>query len=1504
MRKELLNHRPTSALRGQSPLCESVGTGHTSTHPSIFTKILLVLLITLLLPSTAWGQITTEFTATSGSGTNFTVSSSTTEVDGSHAISTGTDLWIIKSVSSDHSIQAKTNGLGFGPIDSYGKTRFSFTIESQFGIKGKFVKAEIYYIDSYLETIQANVCRVNKDDSRVYITSTSQNLTSHSGLNSTSTTGELLASASDEDDLLFDGNKIDIDFVANTIEESHLKHFTISKILLYFEDATYGITVNGISLGTTTDFSTFLNGKLAFSPSVEVWDETQNEYVRDPATLTLNETTDITSISTNRKDLGIHLKGTNAITSGTTSGILSTAKVTDGKLKFSAEEEGSLTINNDSENGPSVIKGFANITGLDFETHTPCGIAKSNDDNDFFLCDLSSSTASGAIHWVKISEAETYPLWIGETQVTSINDTNILGNNTVSFANNTLTLDNAEINSGVYWNDSENLTIALNGENSITNEDGDVLKSFVVFVDQPTTGPSLIFKKADNADSGKLTLTTSNDWYTIKGFGNHTGLYDLGETDIDEERTRVIISSLLSGGSGTSEDPFIITTAQDLKDFSSYISRGVLSNEYFSIGDVDEDGINCEELTDFEPIDPFTGTFDGNNKTIKNLTIISEEGNHVGLFGQVNGGTVKNLTLDNLTIEGGNEVGGIAGTLYGDNGKITNCVVNGSKISCSNSAGTAYTGGIVGQVAYCEVSYCQVSSSTITAVSNATQNATTITAGGIAGFNEGGNINNCEVKGSTKAISNFPEELSMYIYAGAVIGLHNTGNSSSTAQANVYESSVTTTVCGEEYKDQTQRGFGQDKSSGYDVLNQVMMAGTKKITISATGLNDSRKVELGTIAAGTYYFTETEGEGTNSKLKALYTLTDNNMVLQVTSEAGYKPTFTLSDETVVTPTEAFENGAWTIQYAFSMPANDVTATVAFAKDLESKDGETYLYTLEPDQESYAYTGEPIEPTISWVDADPDVVLVKGTDYEVKDYWEVKEGVATPMYEEDGTTPKAPVNVGSYKISITGKGDYSGTRELEFSITKRAVNWSEDKWTSPEAKTDLKYTGADMELVTAATVPEGVTIKYYTKYSSEQFSDYDYSESQDEEWSEEVPTGKEIGYYAVFYKVEGGDNYQDWGPCEVGIAVNIDKDEVTITAENQEVTYNATAQEYDISKVVVDNENAKVVVTYYATAEDLEGGTALAEAPTNAGIYYVRVTLNEESQQHYVAEPADATFTINQLSLEGAEITLNYTELTYNGSEQTVSVTKVEVNGIVVDSDNYLVDDNKGTEAREYTVTVTAKPDNDNFKNNFVGSAEKVWKINHRTASATELGFESETQTSSTYYNPNESFNLPEGYVAYIITGVNGTEVLTTRVSYIPKGVAVLVEKGTSSDEATENITNTDLLPLKGTVEPLDVISITGGTVYVLYNGEFVKSTSGTIPAHRCYLLVATSVAAGTRSFSIDHGDGTTGIKGVKSDEVKGEKWTDDKWHDMQGRSIEKPTKAGLYIKNGKKVVIK
>lgn len=1228
-------------------------------------------------------------------------------------------------------------------------------------------------------------------------------------------------------------------------------------------------------------------------------------------------------------------------------------------------------------------------------------------------------------------------------------------------------------------------------------------------------------------------------------------------------------ATFLGGGSGTQTDPLLITTAEHLEEFSTLVNEGVITNEYVKLAA----DIDCTSLSDFMPIGcldyPFIGTFTGgtadNHYTISNLTI-KDDLSYVGLFGIVgNDGSIaviENLDLSNCKITAGYYTGAVAGLLR-YNSKITNCIVSSSEISCSQSAGAANTGGIVGKVSYSEVSHCQVSSSTITAVSNATDdNATTITAGGIAGLNEVGNINYCEVKGSTKVTSNFSKS-TMYVYGGAVIGWNNSDNTTTT-QANVYESSVTTTVRGVEYKDQAPRGIGQEDGSCYDIFNQVMMAGTKKVTISATDLNGITKVELGTIAANTYYFTETEGEGTNSKLKAIYTLPNNNMVLQVTSAPGYKPTLTLSDEAVeVTPTETFENRIWTIQYAFKMPGDDVTATVAFTKDLAGlKEENTYIYNLETDKADYTYTGDAIEPIISWTNADPDpVVLTKGTDYEIKGFFEIKGGAATPMYQEDGKTPKAPVNVGSYKISITGKGNYSGTRELEFKIIKANL-WDSNKWTSPAGKTGLKYTGEDQELVTAATVPQGVTIKYYTKYSSDGFIDYNYLTSSGEVWSEVVPTGKETGYYAVFYKMEGGDNYEDGGPSAIGIAVNIDKGVTTITAGNQTVTYTGDPQEYTGASVA-DNENATLNIAYYTSEENCTNEEhALTGVPTDAKTYYVKATL---SDPNYTADPKTAVFTISpksietssielsgtlfrvednsfeyngqnqkpeiivtdldrgangtllventdytvtndggvnvgeytvtvtgmgnysgtvnditfiirakeieteditvtledqgltfdgtekkpavasvtipgngapivlttddydadgivygnnidagvntatatvelkgnysgtgvatftidratlnltinldgwtyldtpnepsldgnleegditweykaagaeaysawsaltkttdagtymvratvaetvnyeggskeaefvidQYDLENATVTLDYDELIYNGKDQTVNVMKVMAGDIEVDPSYYEVSGNTGTQAGNYTLTVTAKTKDSSgneIKNNFKNTVTATFTIkNHRTVTKDELGL-SEDQPQATYYSNTEDLDVPDGVVAYIITGVSEGKVTTRRISYIPKGMPVFVELTTSSEESLTEIPDPSQLPLKGTAEPKDVSSITGGTVYVLYNGEFVKSVSGTIPAHRCYLLLSNDMAGGARAFGIIRGDGgSDGLTAIKP--IDNAPSTIDNWYDMQGRRIDKPTKTGIYIKDGKLVVI-
>ena len=75
--------------------------------------------------------------------------------------------------------------------------------------------------------------------------------------------------------------------------------------------------------------------------------------------------------------------------------------------------------------------------------------------------------------------------------------------------------------------------------------------------------------------------------------------------------------------------------------------------------------------------------------------------------------------------------------------------------------------------------------------------------------------------------------------------------------------------------------------------------------------------------------------------------------------------------------------------------------------------------------------------------------------------------------------------------------------------------------------------------------------------------------------------------------------------------------------------------------------------------------------------------------------------------------------------------------------------------------------------------------------------------------------------------------------------------------------------------------------------------AGTIAAHRCWLEIAPSQAAGARRI-VFSGSGTTGIDAATLLDM-----TTGHWYDLNGQKlIKKPTKKGIYIQNGKKVIVK
>jgi hypothetical protein len=67
----------------------------------------------------------------------------------------------------------------------------------------------------------------------------------------------------------------------------------------------------------------------------------------------------------------------------------------------------------------------------------------------------------------------------------------------------------------------------------------------------------------------------------------------------------------------------------------------------------------------FEPIGngdtPFTGSLDGDGHTISNLWIFRKNSGYNGLFGKIVGGSVSNLTLNGISVVGGQYTGGLVG---------------------------------------------------------------------------------------------------------------------------------------------------------------------------------------------------------------------------------------------------------------------------------------------------------------------------------------------------------------------------------------------------------------------------------------------------------------------------------------------------------------------------------------------------------------------------------------------------------------------------------------------------------------------------------------------------------------------------------------------------------------------------------------------------------------------------------------------------------------------------
>ena len=193
-------------------------------------------------------------------------------------------------------------------------------------------------------------------------------------------------------------------------------------------------------------------------------------------------------------------------------------------------------------------------------------------------------------------------------------------------------------------------------------------------------------------------------------------------------------------GQGTQQDPYIILDTNHLNYLATQVNSGQndYSGKHFKL-DADItyrhstawDNNNSTEnnytaigyFYRAEDYRAFRGNLDGDNHTISGIRIhkngVGGDDCNQGIFGCIEGGTIKNIILTDCRYTGYNDVGGIAGKMIG--GKVSNCHVLSNVVIYAVSGSASGHGGVVGACNHGAggiVEYCSSSAKVISRVVN------------------------------------------------------------------------------------------------------------------------------------------------------------------------------------------------------------------------------------------------------------------------------------------------------------------------------------------------------------------------------------------------------------------------------------------------------------------------------------------------------------------------------------------------------------------------------------------------------------------------------------------------------------------------------------------------------------------------------------------------------------------------------------------------------------------
>lgn len=993
-------------------------------------------------------------------------------------------------------------------------------------------------------------------------------------------------------------------------------------------------------------------------------------------------------------------------------------------------------------------------------------------------------------------------------------------------------------------------------------------------------GTDYLVECSNNTAIGEATIT-------IKGINSYKGT---------QTKTFNIVDFPLQDASAanSASNPYLITTAEDLEALASIVNTGsrlggyykqsadiTLSHEHTAIG-------NSSNTS-------FRGVYDGDNNVIKGLLINQPKAIYQGLFGRANQATITNVIIENCDITAKKYVGGICG--YASETTISNCKVSGA-IKTADGVDGMYHGGIAGSI------YDKPISSCVNTASVKGNNSKSQYYGGIVGEGSWTNINDCFNAGIVEGT----------LYVGSIVG----SNGASRLNNNYH----TTTTTGGVGANDVATGTDQ---TGATTVAKITAAEGVTLTLPTTPTyvwNNENLYESGvvvtldfTVPEGKYWdhYTVNNGKISNASVKeGEHTLTDftADVVISATfvSELTDIATagVTIADIEDLTYNGKEQHPSPVVTLNSNVLEADANYQVTYADGCTNVG--TYTITV---QGMGRYTGT-LQKTFNIVPYD-----ISGCDIKVenKPYTgdvinvtpTVKYGSITLAQGEDKdytfvTNPTTVKEGGDYTLTVTGKGNYTGTKEVPFNVYY-------------SVPTNIRCTNIAATTATVTWDKSAVAKKWIVEYSTDKTFESAERIDVNESTATLASLSADQVYYVRVKAVYGTDQESDWSnvcsfePTTKLLVGSGDGTSRFLPFSNW-YHYGLTQQIYTAKEL--GNKAGSIMALDFFRTDDNECNNTIE-------IYLVKTdkTAFTNSSDWISVTEAEKVYD-GKMQFESNQWTT--IELTKPFDYDGVSNLALIVYDKNVSEDSYgdyrafrtfKGNDNQTlffrSDRDDPTIRPTVTGTRSNAKNQLrIRMADKV----------TMNGLGIMSYASDNALDFSNVSDLTAHYASGFAATANNAGVLTmTQVETTPAGEGLML-KGTANETfyvpALFNLTPEALTGnnLKGLTKITEVETTEGDkTNFILSQQKGViawypLAAKYALKAHSAYLQLLTNdvfTNDGTRAISMEFEDGvTTGFIQIATDDVE-----DGDWYGIDGVKFnQKPTQRGVYINNGRKVIVK